>query len=42
MDNARIHKALKIFPVLDSLNIFYSAPYSPFLNPIEEVFGTWK
>jgi uncharacterized protein with ParB-like and HNH nuclease domain len=42
MDNARIHKALKIYLILDSIKIFYSAPYSPFLNLIDEVYGKWK
>lgn len=42
MDNARSHKALGLKPFLDNLNVLYNAPYSPFLNPIEEMFGLWK
>ena len=42
MDNARSHHALGLRPFLDNLNVIYSAPYSPFLNPIEEMFGLWK
>ena len=42
MDNARIHAAKAINHILLRLNTFYLPPYSPFLNPIEEVFGLWK
>ena len=42
MDNVLTHKAVAIKDLLAGLNVCYSAPYSPFLNPIEEVFGTWK
>ena len=42
MDNARTHKAKAIQDLLSQIITCYSAPYSPFLNPIEEVFGTWK
>jgi hypothetical protein len=42
MDNARIHNAKILQPLFSKLNIFYSAPYSPFLNPIEEFFGNLK
>ena len=42
MDNARSHKAEGLKPFLDNLNVLYNAPYSPFLNPIEEMFGLWK
>ena len=42
MDNARTHKAKAIKDLLSEIIVCYSAPYSPFLNPIEEVFSTWK
>ena len=41
-DNARIHHAKLLKPLLSKLTILYNALYSPFLNPIEEVFGIWK
>jgi hypothetical protein len=41
-DNASVHRAEVIKPLLNMLNIEYNTPYSPFLNPIEEVFGLWK
>ena len=42
MDNVRSHKSQVVKNFLKQLNICYSAPYSPFLNPIEEMFSTWK
>ena len=42
MDNAKIHHAKLLYNLFSKLNIFFSAPYSPFLNPIEEVFGLLK
>ena len=42
LDNASIHKANKIKNLLTYLNIFYLAPYSPFMNSIEEFFGLSK
>ena len=42
MDNASTHKSQSIKFILDNMHVFYEAPYSPFLNPIEEVFGIWK
>ena len=42
MDNAKIHKCNIIKPLFSHLNIFYNAPYSPFLNPIEEFFSLLK
>jgi len=42
MDNASIHKALTLKPFLNKFRILYNAPYSPFINPIEEFFGNWK
>ena len=44
MDSARIHHYTGLLEVLDSLNIeiMYLPEYSPFLNPIENVFSKWK
>ena len=42
MDNAPIHKAKSLQPFFQNFNILFNAPYSPFLNPIEEFFGNWK
>jgi len=42
LDNASSHKAGAIKNLLKQFNLCYSAPYSPFLNPIEEMFSTWK
>ncbi len=42
MDNANIHHAKILKSVFSKLNIFYSAPYSPFLNPIEGFFAILK
>lgn len=44
MDNARIHHYGGLFedPEIVQYNIRYLPPYSPFLNPIENVFSVWK
>ena len=42
MDNVRTHKALAVEDLLKEITVCYTAPYSPFLNPIEELFSTWK
>ena len=42
MDNFRTHKAKAVQDILSEITVCYSAPYSPFLNPIEEMFSTWK
>jgi len=42
MDNASVHKVKTLEPFLKKFNILYNAPYSPFLNPIEELFSIWK
>ncbi len=42
MDNATIHKAKLLKPLLENFQVLYNAPYSPFLNPIEELFGNCK
>jgi hypothetical protein len=39
MDNASIHKANCLKNLFSCLQVLYNAPYSPFLNPIEEIFG---
>lgn len=42
MDNAPIHKAKLLKPLFEHFQVLFNAPYSPFLNPIEELFGNWK
>lgn len=43
MDNASIHKNFDLRQELATqITIIYNAPYSPFLNPIEECFSLWK
>ena len=44
MDNARFHKMTSVQTVIaeHGLNILYLPPYSPFLNPIENMFSKWK
>ena len=44
LDNARIHHYRGLGDVLESMeiNLMYLPPYSPFLNPIENVFSKWK
>lgn len=44
MDNARIHhyRGLQEVISLEGLRIEYLPPYSPFLNPIENIFSVWK
>ncbi|TBU11052.1 DDE-like endonuclease, partial [Hamiltosporidium tvaerminnensis] len=44
MDNARIHhyRGLNDDEEIASYRIKYLPPYSPFLNPIENVFSVWK
>ena len=44
MDNVRFHKTLEIRNILAEKNIGvqYLPPYSPFLNPIENMFSKWK
>ncbi len=42
MDNAPIHRAKSLKPFFENFRILFNAPYSPFLNPIEEFFGNWK
>ena len=40
MDNVRTHKANAIKDLLSEINVCSSAPYSSFMNLIEEVFST--
>ncbi len=42
MDNSPIHKHSDHMQFRKFLQIIYLPPYSPFLNPIEEVFSQWK
>ncbi len=42
MDNSPIHKHSDHMQFRESLQIIYLPPYSPFLNPIEELFSQWK
>ena len=40
MDNASIHKTnIMSKRILTTAKVIYNAPYSPELNPIEEVFS---
>ena len=44
MDNARFHKTVEVMNVIQAhghIPVFLP-PYSPFLNPIEELFSQWK
>ena len=42
MDNASSHKAKKLKNLLTFFNVLFLAPYSPFMNAIEEFFGLSK
>lgn len=42
MDNCKIHKTKKIQQFYENLYVVFNAPYSPMLNPIEEIFGLVK
>ena len=44
MDNVRFHKTDEVLNLIQSHghNAVFLPPYSPFLNPIEEVFNQWK
>ncbi|KAF7685288.1 hypothetical protein CDIK_3963 [Cucumispora dikerogammari] len=43
-DIARIHYYRAMMPTLEAadINIVYLLLYSPFLNPIEQIFSVWK
>lgn len=44
LDNARIHHYRGLSDTIESLGLklFFLPPYSPFLNPIENIFSVWK
>ena len=44
MDNVRFHHSQGIRESIEAAEhrLVYLPPYSPFLNPIEEVFSKWK
>ena len=44
MDNAKIHKTLKVIELIKKLKliVFSIPPYSPELNKVEHVFGSLK
>ena len=43
-DNARIHHYSGVKELIASLQlkVVYLPPYSPFLNPIKNIFSVWK
>ena len=41
-DNAKFHDVPALAELYSKVNVLFSARYSPFLNPIEELFGNWK
>ena len=44
MDNATIHKTVEVLELIrkSGNNVLFLPPYSPALNPIENVFRKWK
>lgn len=44
MDNLKVHHTQEIrqFVIENNHRLMYLPPYSPFLNPIEELFSKWK
>jgi transposase len=44
MDNVAFHRVAEVREVIESSghNILFLPPYSPFLNPIENMFSKWK
>ncbi len=42
MDNASIHHAKNYETIKNKFTILSNAPYSPMINPIEEMFSKWK
>jgi len=44
MDNCSIHKSAELRNIITAAghSLVFLPPYSPFLNPIEEVFSQWK
>ena len=41
-DNVRFHHAQAWFQAHPQFTTLYLTPYSPFLNPIEDFFSTWR
>ena len=44
-DNVSFHRAALVqnwFTNHDQFEVLYLPPYSPFLNPIEELFSAWR
>jgi hypothetical protein len=39
MDNATIHHASVLYDLFKNFKMCFNAPYSPFLNPVEECFS---
>ena len=44
MDNVRFHKTQEVRALIETRghNVLYLPPYSPFLDPIEDLFNEWK
>ena len=44
MDNVQFHKCREIQQLINNNNyeLLFLPPYSPFLNPIENMFSKWK
>ena len=42
MDNAPIHRSKLLNDIYKNIKVEFNAPYSPFLNPIEEFFSEVK
>ena len=39
-DNCSVHKVMACKELFAKVRFKYNTPYSPFLNPVEELFGT--
>jgi len=42
LDNAPIHRAKILDPLRELIKFQFNVAYSPFFNPIEELFSLWK
>lgn len=44
LDNVRFHHSINIKNYMESMgwNVLYTPPYSPWFNPIENIFGNIK
>ena len=44
MDNVRFHQTQQLRDLIEERghNVLYLTPYSPFLDPIENLFSKWK